>query len=142
MTGQSSATAITGIEPYTTEIRAGGGAGWSHQILADEPVELGGRDRGPGPFELLCASLSACKTITCRMYADRKGWKVDRLAATVRYEVREIEGEPRGVLVTEMQFVGDLDGEQLERLFEISDRCPVNRLLKRGPVLESSLILD
>ena len=35
-----------------------------HRMVADEPSEQGGEDRGPTPQELLAASLAACTAIT------------------------------------------------------------------------------
>jgi hypothetical protein len=47
---------------------------------ADEPVELGGMDSGADAFELLLAALGACTAMTIRMYASRKGLRLDRAA--------------------------------------------------------------
>jgi putative redox protein len=54
------------------EVRTG-----KHSLLSDEPVEFGGTDAGPTPYDLLLASLAACKAITMRMYASRKGWPLE-----------------------------------------------------------------
>src|SRR3712207_5225763 len=45
-----------------------------HRLTADEPEDIGGKDVGPSPEELLAASLASCTAITMQMYADRKGW--------------------------------------------------------------------
>ena len=52
---------------FQQEIAAG-----AHRFLADEPVEAGGLDSGPNPYELLLASLGACTSMTLRLYAERK----------------------------------------------------------------------
>src|ERR671914_1035182 len=44
---------------FTQEILAG-----PHRLMADEPVALGGTDRGPTPYDLLLAALGACTSMT------------------------------------------------------------------------------
>ena len=56
-------------ENYTTYITAR-----QHPIIADEPLEIGGQDKGATPYELLLSSLGACTAITLRMYAQNKKW--------------------------------------------------------------------
>ena len=65
----------TGPQGYYTTIDVG-----QHSFVADEPVELGGTDRGPTPYDYLLASLGACTSMTLRMYADRKAWPLDSIS--------------------------------------------------------------
>ncbi len=132
-----------GTTPYRTEILAGG-----HALVADEPASLGGADEGPGPYELLLASLGACKAITLRMYADRKGWALERVAVSLRHSRRHAddcercdESEPRLEHIdVELQLVGDLDDAQRARLAEIADRCPVHRTIMSDLRIVTSLV--
>ena len=54
---------------YTNDVRSS-----RHHAYADEPVELGGADLGPTPYEYLNAGLAACTVMTLKLYAERKQW--------------------------------------------------------------------
>jgi len=140
----SSVIATIGPEPYTTRITAGG----RHHVTADEPAGLGGADRGANPYELLLASLGACKTITLRMYADRKGWPLDGVSIAMRQDrvhakdcadCDSADGLVH-VIECELTLLGeDLTDEQRARLLEIADRCPVHKTLSGEIKIRSAL---
>ncbi len=117
---------------FTTEIQAG-----PHALRADEPPGVGGDDTGPTPYGLLLAALGACTSMTLRMYADRKGWPLERATVGLRHEkihARDCEDcETREGRVDrierEIALEGPLDAAQRARLLEIADRCPVHRTL-------------
>lgn len=104
----------------------------THEILADEPVALGGNDTGATPGELLLSSLAGCKLITMRMYAERKGWELGETTISLRYKEK---GEPT-VVEKRIRFSGDLYAAQIERLIDISGRCPIAKMLKNAIVYE------
>ena len=106
-----------------------------HELVADEPGPQGGADAGPTPIELMIAALGACKTITARMYADRKGWALERVEVDLAHT--GAGGAQRAAV--HVRFVGDLTDEQRARLKEIVDRCPVHRALSGGLSIESQL---
>lgn len=104
-----------------------------HVLGADEPVASGGLDTGPDPFELVLAGLGACTAMTLRMYAERKGLKLDK----VRVELRHVRrATPSAGLVDRFERVialeGDLDSDARQRLLEIAERCPVSQTLQRS----------
>ena len=57
--------------------------------FSDEPEEIGGLNTGPKPSELFLSSLSSCKLITMRMYAERKDWDISDL--TIDLQIIEVE---------------------------------------------------
>ena len=38
---------------------------------------------GPNPSELVATALASCTSITLKMYADRKGWDLDKIEVKV-----------------------------------------------------------
>ena len=56
-----------------------------HRLLADEPVEAGGLDSGPGPYDLVLAGLGACTAMTLRLYAERKALPLDQVTVELSH---------------------------------------------------------
>jgi putative redox protein len=111
----------------------------THRLIADEPLAAGGGDTGPQPFEYLLAGLGACTSMTVRMYADRKGWKL--AAVRVRLDMDKVDGtDGRGKIdriVREIELDGELDAEQRARLLAIADHCPVHKFLSAEKRIET-----
>ncbi len=114
------------------DIEAGG-----HHLVSDEPLDLGGTDAGPTPYDLLVAALGSCTAITLQMYARHKGWPLEGVEVRLTHgkihardcadcETKEgrIDRIERGIVLQ-----GALDDAQRARLLEIADRCPVHRTL-------------
>ncbi|GAB4013361.1 OsmC family protein [Spirosoma sp. KCTC 42546] len=121
--------------PYETHLSTD-----SQVIVADEPMDMGGQDRGMRPGELLAGSLATCTVMTLRMYADRKGWPLDSAVAHVEYSNDPISR--RSLFVLKLILNGSLTDDQRARLLEMADRCPVHRALQNPIDFETILIED
>lgn len=117
-------TAITGREKYKTIIRSA-----TNEIVADEPIDLNGKDLGFDPGQLLTASLGSCTSITLRMYADRKEWNVEEISVKVTLN-NEDKNNP--ILMRIIEIKANLDEQQKSRLLTIANACPVHKLLSKG----------
>jgi len=99
-------------------------------FLIDEPKTVGGLGSGPNPYDLLAAALGSCKTMTMRLYAERKGWPLTRVQVSVRHHRASLDA--RDGFDCTVTLEGPLDEAQRTRLLEIAERCPVHRTLDRG----------
>jgi len=127
--------AENGEGSYTQTVQAG-----SHTWAADEPLDKGGLDKGPNPFELLLSALGACTTMTIRMYADRKGWPLEKVSVRLTHnKVEEMGNAVADIITRDVTLTGQLDTEQRQRLLEIANKCPVHRLLENQPRLLTRL---
>jgi uncharacterized OsmC-like protein len=119
-------------EGFGQEIAAG-----SHRLRADEPLEAGGTDTGPSPYDFLLAALGACTSMTVAMYARRKGWPLESVTVRLRHskihatDCAECDTKDGRIdrIERDIHFIGELTEEQLVRLLEIADKCPVHRTL-------------
>jgi putative redox protein len=111
----------------------------AHELIADEPVSVGGLDSGLSPYELVAAGLAACTVMTMRLYADRKGLPLERAHAAVRHD--KVPGmAPPDRFTRTIALDGPLDDAQREKLVEIADRCPVDLTLVRGADVQTRLV--
>ena len=119
-----------------------------HIFHSDSPNE-GGGDTAETPEEMLLGALGSCMAMTAKMYANRKGWVVERIEVVLSLkrfngkEYAKYEGDAPFIheITEEVRFYGNLDADQLARLREITFKCPVRRILA-NPVFFVEPILE
>ena len=135
--------AKTYSDSFATPVLAG-----SHRLLIDEPESLGGSDLGPTPYDLLAGSLAACTTLTIQMYAQRKKWPLEEVVVEVKHSHRhKIDCEESVEIEKKIDhfekiiyFEGELSDDQINRLKDIANRCPVHRTLENEIEIDSQYI--
>jgi len=123
----------TGGGKFQQEIMSG-----PHRFLADEPVKAGGLDSGPGPYDLLLASLGACTSMTLRLYAENKKLPLQRVSVRLTHNKIHAEDclncETKEGMIDRIDrnitLEGPLTADERKRLLEIADKCPVHRTLE------------
>ena len=106
-------------------------------VIADEPVDKGGKDSGFSPKEILASALAACTSATVRMYADNKGWPLEEVKIDINLE--RDDAANKTVIDRKIQFIGDLSDEQQKRLLAVAKACPVHKILSNPIEINTSL---
>ena len=121
-----SASATSTPTPYRTRLQDDTG----HEWWADEPADKGGQDTATTPMHMVMAALAACTNITLQMYAQRKGWALGQVHVDCRLnpDGAPSAGQANRVL-RHIRIDGELSDEQLQRLQQIANACPVHKLL-------------
>jgi putative redox protein len=107
-----------------------------HKVIFDEPTSNGGQDKGPGPTEMLCASLAACTVATIKIYLNHKQWKIEGITVEVDKHTNE---EGKNVFTRKIDLKGALDADQKARVLVVANKCPVHKVLETGNIIETSL---
>jgi uncharacterized OsmC-like protein len=110
----------------------------SHRMQGDEPVDVGGGNAGPGPYDYLLIALGTCTSMTISLYARRKNLPLEDITVSLRHsriharDCEECETK-EGLLDRidlDVQLTGPLTPQQHAKLMEIAGKCPVHRTLK------------
>jgi uncharacterized OsmC-like protein len=136
----------TGTESLPAEVVVRGNAreflqevvSGKHHLQADEPVNYGGGDAAPGPYDYLLIGLGVCTSMTIGLYARRKQLPLENIIVSLRHSRIHAEDcedceTKKGMLDridVAVQLTGPLTPEQHARLMEIAGKCPVHRTLK------------
>lgn len=130
-------------QPYKTTLTAG-----NHEFIADEPETVeGGSDQGPDPYDYLLMALGSCTVMTVKMYARRKEWPLNDLFVELKHQKRhdkdckncDKKKSKIDVIEKELIIEGNLSEEQLDKLLDISKKCPVHRTLLSDIKIESKM---
>lgn len=103
-------------------------------IKGDEPVDAGGANLGPSPYDTLLAALGECTCMTIRWYARQQNWPLDKVEVNLTHNK---EGRTDHFTKDIIIYGDALTTEQREKLVEVAAKCPVQRTLEGTPVIET-----
>jgi putative redox protein len=130
-------------ENYRVDITNG-----EHVWRADEPIDVGGDNTGPNPYDLLLGSLASCTAITVALYAKRKGIALSSVSAEYSFDrvhaddCAQCDDSHAGMIdrISARIFIdGDFDEATTKRLQEVAVRCPVHKTLAAGVVFDETV---
>ncbi len=114
--------AETGASAYAVAIDVSG-----HHITGDEPLDAGGGNLGPAPYDLLLAALGECTAMTVRWFAIQQKFPLEKVEVKLTHQ----KIDKTDVFEKTITIYGDdLTPEQREKLVAVAAKCPVQRTLE------------
>ena len=118
------------------------------QFTIDESGISKGIDTGPTPYDYILSALGSCTVITLHMYAQRKQWPLQKAEVTLVHErvyatdCEHCDDKSARIsqITKKLKLVGDLTQEQRLRMEIISSKCPVQKTLQAGIVIQTELV--
>ncbi len=121
--------ASTGEGKFTQKVTAGGTT-----YNTDEPIELGGLDKGPNPYEELLSALGACTSMKMRRFAQENEYPLQHISVTVsHHKEKEADGKVVDKFQRDITLKGNLSDDQRQKLLDIANACPIHQTLMTGP---------
>ncbi|WP_299821335.1 OsmC family protein [uncultured Pontibacter sp.] len=128
--------------PMVAHVTAG-----SQTMIIDESGVMQGMKPGADPYDFILGALGACTVITLHMYAQRKGWPLEKAEVKLRHdrvhatdcEQCESADAKLSQVTKHLHLYGNLNEEQRKRMEAISARCPVQKTLEAGIAIKTIL---
>jgi len=108
-----------------------------HTWTIDEPLEAGGTNQGPTPYDLLAGALGGCTAMTLHFFAKRDGLPLEGVEITISHDRRHAQDCADCVthsgyihqFEVKLDLRGPLTEEQKQKLLGVAKRCPVYKTL-------------
>src|SRR4051812_35301192 len=120
------------------------------ELVVDEPADLGGRDQGPNPVELVLSALGTCQAIVYAVYSAALGIRLDSIEVTAEGDV-DVRGL-LGLAPVRPGFTGvrlrvsletDAASERVGELVRaVNAHCPVHDVIRNPVPLSESVQLN
>lgn len=109
----------------------------NHRFQADEPLDAGGDDAAPDPYDYLMASLGACTSMMVGLQARNRKWPLENIVVSLRHS--RVHAQDCEECLTKngmidridvgIELTGPLTSEQRAELMRVAANCPIHRAL-------------
>ncbi len=111
-----------------------------HVIRTDQPVEAGGEDSAPGPFDLFLASIGTCAGIFVAGFCHKRELPTEGIRIAQR---NHFDPETKLLTRVELDVVvpQGFPEKYLEALVRVADQCKVKKAIAAQPVFEVKAVV-
>ncbi|HEX2974819.1 MAG TPA: OsmC family protein [Bacteroidales bacterium] len=106
-----------------------------HRIRTDQPVDNGGTDAAPSPFDLYLASIGTCAGVYVKSYCDNRQIPTEQIKIIQKTEFSPESGLPVKMTL-DIQIPADFPEKLRDSLVHVAGLCKVKKSIANPPVFE------
>jgi ribosomal protein S12 methylthiotransferase accessory factor len=106
-----------------------------HRIKTDQPLDNGGGNEGPTPFDLYLASIGTCAGVYVKSFCDNRKIPTDNIRIIQKTEFDMETGLPVDITI-DIQLPADFPEKYRESVINVAELCKVKKSISKPPVFK------
>lgn len=106
-----------------------------HKIMTDQPLDNGGGNTAPAPFDLFLASIGTCAGIYVKSFCDNRKIPTDNIKIIQKTEFSKETGLPVN-LTLDIQLPADFPEKYKDSVINVAELCKVKKSIANPPVFK------
>ncbi|MBM3420727.1 MAG: osmotically inducible protein C [Bacteroidetes bacterium] len=106
-----------------------------HTIRTDQPIQSGGTNTAPAPYDLFLASIGTCAGIYVKSFCDQRGIPTDNMKIVQSMEIDPQRRLP-SVIKLDIQVPADFPEKYKEAMINVASLCAVKKTINNAPQFE------
>jgi ribosomal protein S12 methylthiotransferase accessory factor len=111
-----------------------------HVVHTDQPVDGGGEDAAPSPYQLFLASLATCAGIFVQGFCAKRELPTEGIGLVLRTE-NDPEGGALARVSIDIEVPPSFPEKYREALVRVVDGCSVKRAIQAQPAFETRTVV-
>jgi putative redox protein len=103
-----------------------------HIIRTDQPIDNGGGNSSPSPFDLYLASIGTCTAVYVKSYCDKRNIPADDIKIIQKTEFDEGSGLPLSITI-DIKLPPDFPEKYKEAVLCVAELCKVKKSIIKPP---------
>jgi putative redox protein len=104
----------------------------SHSIRTDQPVNGGGENSAPSPFELFLAAIGTCAGIYIKSFCDQRNIPSEKIKIIQSAEYDKQTGLPTNIAL-DIQLPADFPDKYKDAVISSAELCKVKKTIANPP---------
>ena len=106
-----------------------------HKIKTDQPLDNGGDNSAPAPYELFLASIGTCAGIYVKSFCDNRNIPTDGIRIIQSHEWDKVTGLPLNIKL-DIRLPSGFPEKYKASLIHVADLCKVKKTMLSPPKFE------